>query len=109
MTAAAAVDERTGLLSLETPLPWTKVALVGLILFGNTFSMVVVFPFLPFMTHDFFPNLHNRELGYMTGYLGSAFSVGSFCAAYIWGSLADKYGRKPVLLAGMCHESFAGR
>jgi hypothetical protein len=40
-----------------------KVAVVALVLFANQFGSLVIFPFLPFMVHDFFPNISKDQLG----------------------------------------------
>ena len=86
----------------------------------------LVFPFLPFMIHDFFPHFDKTELGkahtYLSlhlainiirfcilfsctgkkaGYLGSAYFVGGFTGSLLWGWISDKIGRRPVLLMGM--------
>jgi len=53
-----------------TPLPRKQVAVLGMVLFAETFSQLVIFPFLPFMVHDFFPALEDEDLGYYAGYLG---------------------------------------
>lgn len=85
----------------QTPLPMKRVALIGLILFANTFNILVIFPFLPWMVRDFFPELSDTELGFEAGYLASAFHLGSFFGSIMWGRLADKYGRRPILLIGI--------
>eukprot|EP01006_Ploeotia_vitrea_P051581 TRINITY_DN67579_c5_g1_i1.p1 TRINITY_DN67579_c5_g1~~TRINITY_DN67579_c5_g1_i1.p1 ORF type:complete len:601 (-),score=265.06 TRINITY_DN67579_c5_g1_i1:759-2486(-) len=84
-----------------TPLPVRQVALVGVVLFSNTFSELLIFPFLPFMVHDFSPELRKSELGYRAGYIGTAFYVGAFCSNFLWGRAADKWGRKPTMLCGI--------
>jgi MFS family permease len=82
------------------PFPIAKVSLIGLILLVNNFSMFVIFPFLPFMVSGFFPDLEDRQLGYYAGYLASAFHLGALPSGIVWGSLADRIGRRPVLLLG---------
>ncbi|XP_077980638.1 uncharacterized protein LOC144435870 [Glandiceps talaboti] len=84
-----------------TPLPWKKVLVICLLQFTNSFSLTVVFPLLPFMTHDFFPYLNVSQLGLYTGFLGGAFSAGSFFGNIMWGRVADTYGRRPALLFGL--------
>lgn len=64
-------------MAVATPLPTLKVAAVGAALFANQFSSMVVFPFLAFMTADFFPELDSTQLGPYAGLLGSAFHVSS--------------------------------
>eukprot|EP00045_Choanoeca_perplexa_P011530 m.122900 g.122900 ORF g.122900 m.122900 type:complete len:482 (+) comp15663_c0_seq1:135-1580(+) len=84
-----------------TPLPTLKVAAVGAALFANQFSSMVVFPFLAFMTADFFPRLEKTQLGPYAGLLGSAFHLGGLAGSMLWGYLSDRYGRRPMLLAGI--------
>lgn len=72
----------------STPLPKSRVALIGLILFANTFNIMVIFPFLPWMTQFFFPELEKTEIGYYAGYLGGAFNAGAFFGSLIWGHLS---------------------
>ena len=87
----------------------------------------MIFPFLPFMVHDFFPELSRDELGQYivrsinpltliimfliagrkAGFLGSAFFVGSFAGSLMWGWISDLWGRRPVLLMGICGTIFS--
>jgi MFS family permease len=84
----------------DTPRP-RQACLIGLILLSNGFSSMVIFPFLPFMTHRFFPALKPEQLGYKVGLLGSAYFAGSFGGSILWGFLSDRIGRRPCLLCGM--------
>ena len=43
----------------------------------------MIFPFLPFMVQDFFPELTPEEWGSKAGFLGSAFFLGSFCGSLL--------------------------
>eukprot|EP00937_MAST-01D_sp_MAST-1D-sp2_P006963 g6963.t1 len=90
-----------------TPLPRVKAYLIGLILLSNGFSSMVIFPFVAFMVHDFFPKYTDDELGYKVGLLGSAYFLGSFMGSMLWGWLADRIGRRPCLLCGVCGTIFA--
>lgn len=85
----------------ETPLPMRKILILGLLLMANNCSIWMIFSFLPFMIHDFFPDYALTELGNRTGYLGSAFSVGSLLGNFMWGIASDKWGRRPALLCGL--------
>jgi len=84
-----------------TPLPYAKVGLLGLILAANNTSIWMIFSFLPFMVHHFYPALSTAELGYHAGILGSAFSAGGLVGNIIWGYASDKLGRRPALLMGL--------
>lgn len=50
--------------------------------------------------------LHAHEFrisnsGYYTSWLQSSFTVGGLLSSYAWGVFADKFGRKPVMIAGV--------
>jgi MFS family permease len=62
----------------STPLPWRQMLVICLVIFANFFAGNVIFPFVPFMIHDFFPTLPKSELGYYAGFLASAYHLGSF-------------------------------
>jgi MFS family permease len=40
------------------------------------------------------------KLGTYAGFLGSSFFVGQLISSFVWGRLSDKYGRRPIMLAG---------
>jgi MFS family permease len=90
-----------------TPLPTRKLAIVSLILFANNASIWMIFSFLPFMVLYYYPDTDPSEVGYLAGILGSAFSLGSLCGNFIWGLLADHFGRRSVLLAGLLGTAFS--
>ncbi|XP_077868308.1 uncharacterized protein LOC144358484, partial [Saccoglossus kowalevskii] len=75
--------------------------MIALVTYTNAFCLSVIFPMLPFMTHDFFPYLSATQLGIYSGFLGGAFSGGSFFGNIFWGRFADIYGRRPALLLGI--------
>ena len=62
--------------STSTPLPLGKVVVIVLILFINQFGSMVIFPILPFMVSDFFPDVAKDQLGFYSGFLASAFHLG---------------------------------
>lgn len=71
-------------------------------LFVNNASVWMIYSFLPFMVQHYFPRLSQGQLGYYAGMLGSAFSFGSLIGSVLWGVAADKHGRRPILLSGLC-------
>eukprot|EP00058_Branchiostoma_floridae_P009004 XP_002594492.1 hypothetical protein BRAFLDRAFT_124963 [Branchiostoma floridae] len=58
-------------------------SVVGGILFTHHFGASVIFPFLPFLTHDFFPYLKSNQIGYYAGFLASAYFTGSFFGSFM--------------------------
>ena len=49
---------------------------------------------------DFFPDQALEEVGRYSGFVVGAYFVGQLVASFLWGALADRFGRRPVLLAG---------
>lgn len=84
-----------------TPIAYLRVVILGLILAANNTSIWMIFSFLPFMVHHFFPDLPMAQLGYEAGMLGSAFSAGSLIGNVVWGIVSDRAGRRPTLLCGL--------
>ena len=98
MTAEAA----PGILPLRQPVDWRRnLAALWLAEFTAIFGFSFAFPFLPLFLH--------RDLGIPNGpklalWTGVAASVTGFALAItspIWGMLADRYGRKPMLVRAM--------
>jgi MFS family permease len=85
----------------STPLPKLKVATVGAMVIVNQIGAAFIFPFLPFMVHDFFPQLSKEELGQKAGFLGSAYFSGNLFGSLLWGWVSDHWGRRPVMLMGV--------
>ena len=50
-----------------TPIPYLKVALLGLILAANQMSIWMIFTMLPFMVEFYFPEMSVKELGFRGG------------------------------------------
>jgi MFS family permease len=92
---------------VPTPLPIRKLSIVSLILFANNASIWMIFSFLPFMVIYYYPHTDPTEVGYLAGILGSAFSLGSLCGNFIWGLLADHFGRRTCLLCGLLGTAFS--
>lgn len=84
-----------------TPLPVRKLAIVSFIFFANNASIWMIFSFLPSMVMYYYPRIDPTEVGYFAGILGSAFSLGSLCGNFLWGVLADRLGRRVVMLSGL--------
>jgi DHA1 family multidrug resistance protein-like MFS transporter len=98
LTAEAA----PGIVPLRHPADWRRnLAALWLAEFTAIFGFSFAFPFLPLFLH--------RDLGIPNGprlalWTGVAASVTGFALAItspIWGMLADRYGRKPMLVRAM--------
>ncbi|KAF5791057.1 putative major facilitator superfamily, MFS transporter superfamily [Helianthus annuus] len=59
-----------------------------------------LFPFLYFMVRDFNIAKKEEDISYYAGFVGSAYMIGRALTSVFWGVVADRYGRKPVILLG---------
>ncbi|KAL8159728.1 hypothetical protein V2J09_001265 [Rumex salicifolius] len=63
-------------------------------------SISSLFPFLYFMIRDFHVTEREENISYYAGYVGSALMFGRGLTSIFWGIVADRYGRKPVIIIG---------
>ncbi|KAE9448091.1 hypothetical protein C3L33_20011, partial [Rhododendron williamsianum] len=89
-------EKQRGMPIKELVLIWIVVLCTG------KFSLPIssLFPFLYFMIRDFKVAETEEEIGYYAGYVGSSFMLGRALTSVLWGLVADRYGRKPVIIIG---------
>jgi len=84
------------------PLDWRRnLAALWLAELTAILGFSFAFPFLPLFLHQ---DLHipaGPQLAFWTGITGGATGLALACTAPIWGRLADRYGRKPMLVRAM--------
>uniref|UniRef100_A0A2P2JQ36 Major facilitator superfamily (MFS) profile domain-containing protein n=4 Tax=Rhizophora mucronata TaxID=61149 RepID=A0A2P2JQ36_RHIMU len=86
-------ESRTGLPIRELVSIWVVTLCTGL-------PISSLFPFVYFMIRDFHIAKQEEDIGYYAGYVGSSFMLGRALTSVFWGLVADRYGRKPVILIG---------
>ncbi len=91
----------------ETPLKTLQVSIISLVAFANILCSVIIFPFLPFFTIMFYPEIPMNRLGVKIGMLASSYFFGDMLGSLVWGRFADTYGRKPAANIGLI-TSFIG-
>eukprot|EP00041_Stephanoeca_diplocostata_P003504 m.35176 g.35176 ORF g.35176 m.35176 type:complete len:402 (-) comp14383_c0_seq2:341-1546(-) len=79
-----------------TPIPMKKVAALFVLLFANAAVSTSPFPFLPFMVQDL--GVSVEETGSYVGIVAGGMYLGNTASNWLWGIIADKYGRRPVML-----------
>ncbi|KAG5389408.1 hypothetical protein IGI04_030949 [Brassica rapa subsp. trilocularis] len=57
-----------------------------------------LFPYLYFMIRDFHVAEKEEDIGFYAGFVASSFMIGKALTSILWGKLADRYGRKPIIL-----------
>jgi len=100
-SGVARADDEGGGGTTSEAFPWLKVAVICGIIGSNTVSILLLVPSVPFMVRRWLPHLPLEEIGYASGALEGAFHVGQLLGAVAWGAMADRYGRRPVMLAGL--------
>ncbi|TMD80281.1 MAG: multidrug efflux MFS transporter, partial [Chloroflexi bacterium] len=87
---------------IDVPLDWRRnLAALWLAELTAILGFSFAFPFLPLFLHQ---DLHipaGPQLAFWTGITGGATGLALACTAPIWGRLADRYGRKPMLVRAM--------
>ena len=67
-------------------------------LFSSMYTMVQVFPYLPWMVQHLIPDLAEKDIGYYSGLIASFQFIGRVLGSFIWGWLTDRFGRRIVLI-----------
>ncbi|KAG2186341.1 hypothetical protein INT43_002779 [Umbelopsis isabellina] len=86
---------------LVTPLPRLPMAILALAIFSEPVSSTILLPFIYFMVRDFHVAEDEKAIGFYAGTIASAYFLAQFVTSIPWGSLSDRYGRRPVLLIGL--------
>ncbi|EXC30779.1 Protein ZINC INDUCED FACILITATOR-LIKE 1 [Morus notabilis] len=81
-------------------IPFKHLFYVFVVCLSAALPISSLFPFLYFMIRDFHIAKTDEDIGYYVGFVGSAFMFGRFFTSVLWGMIADRYGRKPVVIFG---------
>ncbi|KAI9152999.1 hypothetical protein LWI28_004255 [Acer negundo] len=74
---------------------------VWIVVLASALPISSLFPFLYFMIRDFNIAKREEDIGFYAGFVGSAFMFGRALTSVLWGVIADRYGRKPVIMFGI--------
>ncbi|XP_057991261.1 protein ZINC INDUCED FACILITATOR 1 isoform X3 [Hevea brasiliensis] len=85
---------------LRRGLPIRELVSIWIVVLCTALPISSLFPFLYFMVRDFKIAKREEDIGYYAGYVGSSFMLGRALTSIFWGVVADRYGRKPVIIMG---------
>ncbi|KAE9985138.1 hypothetical protein EG327_004806 [Venturia inaequalis] len=80
----------------DPPLDFKQIFWVCFARIADPIAMFCIFPFVPSMVRSM--SIPEEEVGFYTGLIESMFSLVQMCTMIFWGRLADRHGRKPVLV-----------
>ena len=81
--------------------PWRVMSILSLAALSHSISITSLYPFIAFMVVDLGLVDSINQAGAYAGYIAGVFMTGRFCSAVLWGIIADKWGRKPVMVIGV--------
>ncbi|KAH1148428.1 Protein ZINC INDUCED FACILITATOR-LIKE 1 [Glycine soja] len=81
--------------------PVTNLFIIWMVVLCAALPISSLFPFLYFMVRDFNIAKTEADISSYAGYVGSAFMFGRCLTSVLWGIIADRYGRKPVIVIGI--------
>ncbi|KAF9067469.1 hypothetical protein BDP27DRAFT_1267432 [Rhodocollybia butyracea] len=84
-----------------TPLPVLSMIVLSITLLGEFLSANVSTPFLLFMVKGFGTITDEAEIAFWTGILVSTFFLTQFLTSLLWATVADKHGRRSVLIVSL--------
>ncbi|KAJ7982442.1 Protein ZINC INDUCED FACILITATOR-LIKE 1 [Quillaja saponaria] len=82
-------------------IPFRNLFNIVILVLCTTLPIQSLFPYLYFMVQDFHIAKREEDVGTYAGYVGSSFMLGRCLTSVFWGILADRYGRKPVMVIGV--------
>ncbi|QCD85764.1 MFS transporter [Vigna unguiculata] len=80
---------------------FTKLFIVWMLVLCASLPISSLFPFVYFMVRDFNIAKTEADISSYAGYMGSAFMLGRCLTSLFWGTIADRIGRKPVIVIGI--------
>ncbi|KAJ6470651.1 hypothetical protein C8R47DRAFT_757411 [Mycena vitilis] len=84
-----------------TPLPVLSMIVLSITMLGEFLSANVSTPFILFMVKGFGEFTDDSDIAFWTGILVSTFFLTQFLTAILWATVADKHGRRFVLVVSL--------
>ncbi|KIY70232.1 hypothetical protein CYLTODRAFT_392381 [Cylindrobasidium torrendii FP15055 ss-10] len=87
--------------TFQTPLPILPMVVLAIAMLGEFLCANVSGPFMLFMVHSFGGFKDDAEVAFWTGLLVSMFFLTQFLTSMAWATIADRYGRRMVLVVSL--------
>ncbi|CAI9764755.1 unnamed protein product [Fraxinus pennsylvanica] len=81
-------------------LPIKQFLMLWIIVLSSALTISALFPFIYFMVRDFHIAKREEDIGFYAGFIGASYMLGRALTSIMWGIIADRYGRKPVIIIG---------
>ncbi|KAL5204576.1 hypothetical protein ABZP36_009447 [Zizania latifolia] len=79
-------------------IPYKELLFVAITTLASSLPISSLFPFLYFMIRDLHVARREEDIGFYAGFLGASYMIGRGFASILWGMVADRIGRKPVIV-----------
>ncbi|WOL18050.1 protein ZINC INDUCED FACILITATOR-LIKE 1-like [Canna indica] len=79
-------------------IPYKDFLYVWIVTLCTALPISSLFPYLYFMIRDLHVAKREEDIGFYAGFVGASFMAGRTLTSMFWGIVADRYGRKPVIV-----------
>ncbi|PKA48146.1 putative peptide/nitrate transporter [Apostasia shenzhenica] len=79
-------------------IPYREFVYIWVVTLCSALPICSLYPFLYFMIRDMHVAKREEDIGFYAGFVGGAFMFGRTLTSVLWGMIADRYGRKPVIM-----------
>uniref|UniRef100_M8BE41 Putative membrane protein n=1 Tax=Aegilops tauschii TaxID=37682 RepID=M8BE41_AEGTA len=87
--------------ALNPGVPYKEFFHIWTIILASCLPVSSLFPFLYFMIRDLHIAKTVEDIGFYAGFVGASYMLGRTLTSTAWGMVADRIGRKPVIVLGI--------
>ncbi|XP_052135809.1 protein ZINC INDUCED FACILITATOR-LIKE 1-like [Oryza glaberrima] len=87
--------------ALNPGIPYMRFFHIWIIILVSCLPISSLFPFLYFMIRDLHVAKRVEDIGFYAGFVGASYMFGRALTSTAWGMVADRIGRKPVIIFGI--------
>ncbi|KAL6868342.1 hypothetical protein ACP4OV_015187 [Aristida adscensionis] len=85
----------------NTGIPYRLFFHIWIINLASSLPILSLYPFLYFMIRDLHVSKRVEDIGFYAGLVGASYMLGRALTSIFWGFVADRIGRKPVIVFGI--------